>query len=278
VKRTKASVAVYAIIALLGTPTLAEIPLWRLVKRDFAEFRINADPRISQNPALARVLQDRLRNAEKTVRDDDQFAHEEAAKSRAASLTWDGNGTHAETLHLLALTDRYAAILTQTSMCGVGARRCYSGEHVTLYRLGDAPASYDGTEALALDAQAGLLDRLTRHDRSLAVGQFGEDCGRPSVNHDDCPELGHLLGIGEDDLAPLATTQGILNFKSLIAGVGFTTDIGGRVLTLDIYVSYDRNGGHYQAHRWPIPIDLAAPLLKREVQDALLSASQPPVK
>jgi hypothetical protein len=56
----------------------------------------------------------------------------------------------------------------------------------------------------------------------------------------------------DDDKTRFKSPDEIKHFSENI-NVGFTTDAGGRVITLDIYViSARRFPRHYEAYRWPM--------------------------
>lgn len=269
--RRMTAIALTALIALatalMPARAAADVPLWRVVKKDLAEFRISADRRIVRDPRLAFVLQERLRHAETEVRQSDAHVRTEIETSKKQGLTWGGgNGSYEESLRLLGMTERHAAVLTQSAMCAAGSPRCYSSEHVDIYRLSDR-AKFKDAEALDLEGGADLLRRLVGRDRTSIVGRFGVNCDQDS-DSDDCPTLGELLGIEDDDMTPPADARIIENFTRRVAGVGFTTDAAKRVTTLDIHISSDSaHTGHYGAYRWSLDIALAAPLLKPALRD-----------
>ena len=102
--------------------------MWRVVKGDYSEHKIMVDPRIVGDQRLAFLLEARLKYAENEVRDHEQFAHDARRKKTLSSPREDVE----ETLHLLGMTDRYAAILTAEAQC---SGNCGSAETVVIYQL-----------------------------------------------------------------------------------------------------------------------------------------------
>ncbi|MEA2202468.1 MAG: hypothetical protein QOI89_3084, partial [Solirubrobacteraceae bacterium] len=177
--------------------------------------------------------------------------------------------TAEETLHLLGITDRYAAILTASAEC---SGNCGSAEYVVIYQLaGQIPLKR--ADVIEFDAQTALLNRLVEQEKNLKIGPHSIACDQSDADSDNadearCLSLAEILdgvvgsnGDDDDDKVRFKSLQEIKQFAENI-NVGFTTDAGGRVLTLDIYIiSARRFPSHYEAYRWPIDARLAAPLL-----------------
>jgi hypothetical protein len=265
------SIASCLTLALTIVPTVAvaEEPLWRLIKGDFGEFRIMADPSVVRDPRMAFILENRHRYADNEIREWDEFAHEEKKKA-------DGISNPQEDIELsltqLGASGRYAALLSREAMC---AGSCASAEWVALYQLPEQREFKKG-DALDLDNQDQLLRRLIDRDRQRIIGPVGEDCGKSTPDSDGpenvaCLSLSELLGInGEIDDKPVKAAEGVVALKREIAGVGFTTDSAGVVATLDIFISSAHQfSSHYRALKWPIEASLGSALLKPAFHDLM---------
>jgi hypothetical protein len=256
--------AIAALAAFASTSTFADVPVWRVVKGDYSEHKILVDPRIIDDPRLAFLLEARLKYAEDEVRDHEQFARDAIREKTLSSPREDVE----ETLHLIGMTDRYAAILTAEAQCsGI----CGSAEYVVIYQLsGQIP--FKNADVVEFNGQAALLNRLAERDKDLKIGPYSIACDQSDADSDNADEarclsltemLDSVVGSnGDDDKVRFESLQAIRQFADNI-NVGFTTDAGGRVITLDIYIiSARRFSSHYEAYRWPIDAKLVAPLLK----------------
>lgn len=257
---------VIAAAALLGSvPAFADVPVWRVVKGDYSEHTIMVDPRIVGDRRLAFLLEASLKTAEDAVRDWDQFARDAIREKTYTSPRESAE----ETLHLLGTTDRYAAILTAGAEC---SGNCGSAETVVIYQLaGQVPLK--NADVVEFNGQTALLNRLVERDKDLKIGPYSIACDQSDADSDNanearCLSLAEMLDsvVGsngdDDDKVRFKSLQEIKQFAENI-NVGFTTDSGGRVITLDIYIrSARRFPGHYEAYRWPLDAGLAAPLLK----------------
>jgi hypothetical protein len=255
--------AAAAITALMPLSAFADVPVWRVVKGDYSEHKIMVDPRIVGDQRLAFLLEARLKYAEDEVRDHEQFARDAIREKTLTSPREDVE----ETLHLLGMTDRYAAILTAEAQC---SGNCGSAEYVVIYQLaGQIPLKR--ADVMEFDGQAALLNRLVERDKNLKIGPYSIACDQSDTVSDNadearCLSLAEMMdGVvgsnGDDDKVRFKPLQEIKQFAENI-NIGFTTDVSGRVMTLDIYIiSARRFPSHYEAYRWPIDARLAAPLL-----------------
>lgn len=255
-------------LTTVTTTTGAEQPLWRLVKGDFAEFKILADPNI-EDPRMAFILENTRRYAENEVRGWDEFAREEKKKVDGISNPREDAEL---SLSLLGVSGRYAALLNRGAMC---SGTCSSAEWVTLYQLPEQKEFQKG-DALDLDSQDQLLRRLMDRDQQRIIGPVGVDCGQSSPDSDPpenaaCLSLDDLLGISgdiDDKLVRAASAVAVL--KREIAGVGFTADAAGHLTTLDIYISSAHQfSTHYRALKWPIEVSLGSALLMPAFRDLI---------
>ena len=261
-----------AITTFVLTSAFADVPLWRVVKGDYSEHKIMVDPRIAGDRRLAFLLEARLKYAEDAVRDWEQFARDAIRDKTYTSP----RETAEETLQLLGITDRYAAILTASAEC---SGNCGSAESVVIYQLsGQKPIK--GTDVLEFNSQTALLNRLVERDEELKIGPSSIACDRADADSNNageppCLSLSEMLdsALGsngaDDDKTRFKSPDQIKQFAENI-NVGFTTDAGGRVTTLDIYIiSARRFPSHYEAYRWSVDAGLAAPLLKPAFRDLL---------
>lgn len=257
--------AIAAMVALVSAAAFADVPLWRVVKGDYSEHKIMVDPRIVGDQRLAFLLKARLKYAENEVRGHEQFARAAIREKTLSSPREDVE----ETLHLLGMTDRYAAILTAEGQC---SGRCGSAEYVVIYQLsGQIP--FKNADVVEFNGQAALLNRLAERDKDLKIGPHSIACDQSDADSDNADEarclslaemLDSIVGSngGDDDKVRFESLQQIKQFAENI-NIGFTTDAGGRVITLDIYIkSARRFPSHYEAYRWSVDAKLAAPLLK----------------
>lgn len=264
-------IAAFAAMAtLLPASTSADVPVWRIVKGDFSEYKIRADPRIIEDQRLAFILDRRLSYADTTVHDWDKFARDAAREKRYSSPREETE----ETLRLLGTTDRYAAILTASASC---SGTCHSGEFVTIYRF-SWRQPLKPAEVLEFNGQIALLNHLVERDKDLRIGPYATNCEQSHEDGDssgevECVSLGEMLdhvvssNWADDHQGRFKTPSDIKRLVDNIT-VGFTTDDGGRVTTLDIYFSYaGKFPAHAQAFRWPIDAKAAAPFLKPALRD-----------
>jgi hypothetical protein len=263
-------VAFAAVAAIVSTSTFADTLLWRVTKGHYSEYKIFADSRIVGDPRLAFVLEAKLADAQKEVDDWEEFARDAIREKTYSSPREDTE----ETLRLLGTTGRYAAILTASASC---SGTCHSGEFVTIYRFsGQQPLK--PAEVLEFDSQIALLNHLVQRDKNLRIGPYAINCeqsheDRASSGEVECVSLGEMLdrivssNWADDHQRRFKTPSDIKRFSDNI-GVGFTTDGGGRVTTLDIYFSYaEKFPAHAKAFRWSIDAKVAAPFLKPALRD-----------
>jgi hypothetical protein len=270
-------IAAIAAVALGSAAASAEdVPLWRTVKGGYSEHRLLVDPQIVGDPQLAFLLEQDLKSAEEEARDWEQFAKDEKKQAEASGTTIRENGNDNElTLRLLGATDRYAAILSAFAECYVN---CHSAEFVTIYRL-PGQQQLKATEVLSFDGQLALLNRLVERDDKLEIGSYPFKCGRSrDADQPDCVSLGDALeeiiavNSADADERRFKTPGDIENF-SKNTQIGFTTDDGGHVKTIDIYFSHSRGRKTFaQAYKWPIDAKVLAPLLKPEIRDLVSSS------
>jgi hypothetical protein len=236
-----------------GPASADDAPLWRTVKGGYSEHRLLVDPQILGDPRLAFLLEQDLKSSEEEAREWEQFARDEKKQAEASGTTIRENGNDNElTLRLLGATDRYAAILSAFAECYMN---CYSGQFVTIYRLsGQQPLK--PTEILNFDGQLALLNHLVEQDDQLRIGPYPFKCDQPQDDdQSDCMPLPDMLDKvaafdGTYDDRRFKTPGDIEDFVRNI-DVGFTTDDGGRVTTIDIYFSYaPRLGMHTQRYKW----------------------------
>jgi hypothetical protein len=264
--KTVFRIAAVAVIAVLApVPTCADVPVWRIVKGDHSEYKILIDPRIAADHRLAFLLEAQLHEAEKEVREWEEFANEAMKEKTHSTLRQEVE----KKLHLLGMTDQYAAILIREAQC---SGNCHSGETVEIYQIA-RQALLKTRDILNLDGNRALLNRLAERDKDRLIGLVGAACNQPLENSDgngepDCLSLDDALdrvvprNDGENTATHLRSSKDVSNFAQRI-NVGFTSDDSGRVTTLDIYIISDRKfPGHYSAYRWPLEIKDAAPLLK----------------
>jgi hypothetical protein len=271
-----AATAIAAAAVLVSVSALADVPVWRVVKGDYSEHEIMVDPRIVGDPRLAFLLEARLKTAEDEVRDWDEFARDAIREKTYTSP----RETAEETLHLLGITDRYAAILMASAEC---SGNCHSGEFVTIYRLSEQKPLKSG-DVLKFDDQIALLNHLVERDENLKIGPYSITCDQSQDDSDKADEAGCLpfseilyqvvggLNAADADQRRFKSAQDIVHFAQRIY-VGFTTDTGGHVTTLDIYFSYVRElAAHPRAYKWSIDAKEAAPLFKPALRDLVADA------
>jgi hypothetical protein len=263
--------AIAAIAAFARGSAFADVPVWRVVKGDYSEHKIMVDPRIAGDKRLAFLLEARLKTAEDEVRDWEQFARDAIREKTYSSPRESAE----ETLQLLGITDRYAAILTASAQC---SGTCGSAESVEIYQIG-GQIPFKSADVMEFNDQTTLLNRLVERDEDLKIGPTSIACDQAdadSNNTDEppCLSLAEMLNSvvgsnGDDDKVRFKSPKEIKKFAENI-NVGFTTDAGGRVTTLDIYIiSARRFSSHYEAYRWSVDARLAAPLLKPAFRDLL---------
>lgn len=279
--RASLRIAAVAAVALGSAPASADdVPLWRTVKGGYSEHRLLVDPQIAGDPRLAFLLEQDLKSAEEEARDWEQFERDEKKEAEASGTTIRKEGNDNElTLRLLGATDRYAAILSAFAEC---YHNCYSGQSVTIYRLsGQQPLK--PTEILNFDGQLALLNHLVEQDDALGIGPYPFQCD-PSQDADksDCMSLPDMLdkfiainGAYGDERR--FKTPGDIEDLFRNIEVGFTTDTGGHVTTIDLYFSYaPRIGTHSQRYKWPVDAKILAPLLKPGVRDLVADTGASP--
>ena len=264
--------AAIATIALGSAPASAQdVPLWRTVKGGYSEHRTFVDPRIVGDPRLAFLLEQDLKSAEQEARDWEQFARDEKKEAEASGTTIREHGNDNElTLRLLGTTDRYAAILSAFAEC---YHNCHSAQFVTIYRF-SGQQSLKPTEILNFDGQLALLNHLVEQYDQLGIGPYPFKCDQSqNADQPDCVSLGDALDEiiavngAYGDERRFKTPGDIENFSKNIQ-VGFTTDHGGQVKTIDIYFSHSRGRKTFaEVYKWPVESKTLAPLLKPEVRD-----------
>jgi hypothetical protein len=270
-------IAAIAAVTLGSTPAHAEdVPLLRTVKGGYSEHRLLVDPQIVGDPRLAFLLEEDLKSAQEEAREWEQFARDEKKQAEASGTTIRENGNDNElTLRLLGATDRYAAILSAFAECYLN---CHSAEFVTIYRF-SRQRPLKPAEILNFDGQLALLNRLVEQDDKLGIGPYPFKCDQ-SQNPDqpDCLSLGDAL----DEIIAVNgaygderrfKTAGDIEVFSKNIQIGFTTDDGGHVKTIDIYFSHSRERKSFgQVYKWPVEARILAPLLKPEVRDLIAGA------
>jgi hypothetical protein len=272
-------IAAIAAATLGSAPAFADdVPLWRTVKGGYSEHRTLVDPRIVGDPRLAFLLEEDLKSAQEEAREWEKFAREEKKEAEASGTTIREDGNDNElTLRLLAATDRYAATLSVFAEC---YNNCHSAEFVTIYRF-SGQQRLKPAEILNFDGQLALLNRLVERDDQLGIGAYPFKCDQSqNADQPDCVSLGDALDEiiavngAYGDGRRFKTPEDIENFSKNIQ-VGFTTDNGGHVKTIDIYFSHSRGRKTFaQVYKWPIDAKVLAPLLKLEVRDLVAGSGR----
>ncbi len=268
-----------AAVTLGSAPAFADdVPLWRTVKGGYSEHKIRVDPQIIGDRRLAFLLEQDLKSSEQEAREWEQFARDKKKEAEASGTTIREDGNDNElTLRLLGATDRYAAILSDFAECYLN---CHSAEFVTIYRFsGQQPLK--PAEILNFDGQLALLNRLVERDDQLGIGPYPFKCDQSqNADQPDCVSLGDALdeiiavnGAYSDERR-FKTPGDIENFSKNIQ-VGFTTDHGGHVKTIDIYFSHSRGRKTFaEVYKWPVEARTLAPLLNPEVRDLVASRAE----
>ena len=273
--------AVAAVAAFVSASAFAaDVPLWRKVKGAYSEHQILVDPRIVGDRRLAFLLEQSLKSAEAEARSWEEFASDEikAAKDSGTTASPRTDNDSEETLRLLAATDRYAAILGASAECH---NSCSSGQFVRIYRI-SRHMRLKPSEILEFDGQMALLNRLVERDDQLGIGAYPFNCDQSrGADEANCVSLSDLLDEvtvvngADGDERRFKTPADIKRFAKKI-DVGFTTDDGGHVSTIDIYFSHaPQIPTHTQVYKWTVDAKLLAPLLKPELRDLVAAAADP---
>ena len=278
--RVSLRAAAIAAVVLISAPTQADdVPLWRTVKGGYSEHRLLVDPRIAGDPRLAFLLEQDLKSSEEEAREWEQFERDEKKEAEASGTTIRKDGNDNElTLRLLGATDRYAAILSAFAEC---YHNCYSGQFVTIYRFSGQQA-LKPTEILNFDGQLALLNHLVERGDQLEIGPYPFKCDQSQdPDQSDCMSLSDMLDKvvgfnGADGDERRFKTPGDIEDLFRNINIGFTTDAGAHVTTIDIYFSHAPHvGTHNQRYQWPIDARILAPVLKPEIRDLLADGGAP---